>query len=120
MCQAKDLLHLLSEYEATLRQSAELPEGGDNVHRKTAVALRRRMADQIASLAAVGETVFANDVRKADFRNRISRVRTAMALHQASYPIVAIDRQDAAYRTSVSAVRAANDGFIRWVRIEIG
>ncbi len=114
-----DLLRIVAELEATLRQSAELPDRSDNADRKAAVALRRRMAEHIAAAAEAGELLFGALSRRSEFRSRISRMRTVMALHQASYPIVSIDRRDPAYRASVAALRAANEGFFKWVRTEL-
>jgi hypothetical protein len=109
------------QLEATLRQSANLPGRGDNADRKVAVTLRRRIAEQIATVSEAGELVFNALERRSEFRTRISRMKTAMALHQASYPIVSIDRRDPDYRASVAvaALRAANGSFFDWVRTEL-
>lgn len=111
-----DLLQAVRDLETTLRQSADLPERDDNAHRKQGIELRRQIAKQILKVSETGELAFeASDVR-GNFRAEFSKMRAAMAHHQASWPIVAIDRSDPSYHASVSALRDANTHFFAWVR----
>jgi hypothetical protein len=110
-----NLTKAVNEFEHVLSQSAGL--GADLAdHRREAIHLRRLISDTIATIAKAGDEVFTDARRLTDFRNEFSMMRSAMAYHQASWPIVAVDTENESYRASVRGVREANRRFIAWVR----
>lgn len=76
--------------------------------RRDLIELRRALQAQIT---LVSQTI---DERAADdaLREALNQMRSKVALHQANWPAVAIDRADPAYRASVQDVRAANNAFM--------
>jgi hypothetical protein len=69
------------------------------------------LADIHASGSAIADPVFNNA-----FRSQFSKMRSAMALHHASWPVVAIDLDDPAYQASIQTQREACRIFFAWVR----
>lgn len=108
----QDLLREVQALENTLQHSASL---GDDA-RPEKVNLRRKLAEHRAKISAIGESVFADKPQQDAFRAEFSKMRTAMALHHASWPIVAIDRTNPRYEASVQSEREANRRFVDWVR----
>ena len=114
MSEEHELLREISALETTLQRSASL---GDDSRREM-VELRRRIATVIATISKLGEAVFATDPQRSAFKAELARMRAATALHHASWPIVAIDRGDPRYQSSISTAREANKKFIDWVRLQ--
>lgn len=108
----KELLVTVAEFESVLRQSAGLGHEG----RKEMIALRRSLGTLIQRLASLGEEAFSNAEDRHVYRNELSRMRSAMALHHASWPIVSIDSCDQDYVASLRSTRDANRTFIEWVK----
>lgn len=88
----------------------------DTDRRGELIALRRQLGGQIVRLRETGAATFTDAVLSDEFRSRLSKVQSLMALHQAKWPAVAIDEDDAAYRGSAQQLADANHGFIAWVR----
>lgn len=109
------LLDAIDRYEADLRTSASLRAGSED-RRREAVQLRRAMANRIAEIGMLGQGCFADFDLHAAFKLEFKSMRTTMADHQASWPIVCIAPEDAAYKASVTGVREANRRLIAWVR----
>ena len=107
----EDLLREVHALEKTLEQSASL---GDDA-RPEKVELRRKLAEHRAKISTIGERVFAAKPLQDAFRAEFSKMRAAMALHHASWPIVTIDPRSSQYQVSVQAERDANRRFISWV-----
>jgi hypothetical protein len=110
-----DLLLAIREYEAVLQRSAGLSSTSEP-DRREAVRLRRLISERIAAISLAGRKVFQNRPDKNAFDDGFSRMRSAVANHQASWPIVAVDSASADYQLSVVRVREANRTFIEWVR----
>ena len=104
----------LDNLEALLLRSAGLGEGLDK-HRKKGVEYRRQIGEKVALIGSLGEHAFGSETR-AEFRREFSKLRSALALHQASWPIVAIDVANAQYQASVQTLRETSRSFISWVR----
>jgi hypothetical protein len=118
MAARDDLLQAVAEYEALLLRFGELdPDIAHHLHE--AIQLRRRLADTIVAIAALGGVVFARTDLEGNFRNELSKMRSAVAYHQASWPIVAVDHDDSEYRESETRTRDACQNFIVWVRMAL-
>jgi len=115
MSQRDDLGRLIDELESLLRQSADLAQGLDG-NRKRGIELRREIGATIARIGSVGEGVFDEAGDQPAFRQEFSKLRSAMAFHQASWPIVAVEPENPDYITSVQSLRETNRNFISWVR----
>lgn len=113
------LLSAVDAYEEILRQSARL-RNGETDRRREAVQLRRLISQRIAEISSVGDAVFAATDTHAAFRDEFARMRSAVAYHQASWPIVGVEPMNPHYQESVQAVREANRHFIAWVRSALG
>ena len=109
-----ELLRAVDDLEAALRQSAGLLEGLDD-HRMQGIAFRRQIADKVALIGSLGGQAF-DENGQAGFRGEFSKLRSAMAYHQARWPIVSIDPENPQYVESVQSLREANRNFISWVR----
>lgn len=110
-----DLVQAVGEYEALLHQFKALdPNISD--HRREAIQMRRELTNTIGAIAASGGAFFAGTDLDGNFRTEFSKMRSAVAHHQASWPIVAINHDDAGYVASETATRAACHNFIVWVR----
>lgn len=111
-----ELSSAVSELEALFRRSAELATEDRDANRREAVALRRAIAERNGAILALGEQAFEDSERRTAFRSEFSRMRSALALHRASWPIVSIVLTDPAYVTSVQTSREAHRRFVDWVR----
>jgi hypothetical protein len=82
------------------------------------IQLRRKLAAQIGEVGKVADTIFANvDVSmKQAYRDHFSRMRSAAALHQASWPAVRLGEDINQYHLSAKGVRQANKEFVAWTR----
>jgi hypothetical protein len=115
MTMRDDLLRAVGEYEALLLRSRELdPDISEHLHE--AIQLRRLLTDQISAIASLGGAVFSGNDLQGNFRNELSKMRSAVAYHQASWPIVAVDHDDTEYFASETKTREACQNFIVWMR----
>lgn len=110
------LLEAVTQFEATLRQSASLGNQNFKENRSQAVKLRLLMAHHLTAISSLGDQAFDGDTRHGPFRSEFAKMRSHMALHHASWPIVAIDLEDPAYLASVKDLRKSNERFIGWVK----
>lgn len=83
------------------------------------VKLRRRLSSQIGEVGSVTEAVLSA-IADADtlqmYREKFSRVRSATAIHQASWPAVTLDERKDEYLESAMGVNACHREFIMWTR----
>ena len=114
----QQLLLAVDAYEEILRQSAGL-RNGETDRRREAVQLRRLISERIVEISSLGDAVFSTADAHTAFRNEFARMRTAVAYHQASWPIVGVQPMDPHYRESVRALREGNRHFIAWVRAAV-
>ena len=94
----------------------------DHERKLEIVNLRRALAMVVGRLsdAAGREQWFrASPAAAAEFRARISAMRSALALHQSQWPAVTLDDVTPAYRVSTDAVRAASEHFIGWTKAQL-
>ncbi|WP_287459374.1 hypothetical protein [Sphingomonas sp.] len=109
-----DLIRAVHEYEALLTHSAglnaEVPD-----HRKEAIQVRRRISEMLAAIASTGNVFFAGGAQGVTFNGHFSKMRSTMAYHQASWPVVSVNYEDADYRASETKARKSCQEFIAWV-----
>lgn len=112
MAARDDLIKAVSDLESTLLRSAELPLD----QRMEMVQVRRQIGKHMSAIANLGPRVFERPERETAFRNELSRMRSAMALHQGAWPIVSADFDNHEYLRSLRSTREANRFFISWIR----
>lgn len=116
MTENNTLLDAINELETTLGQSAGLANENFKDNRKEAVQLRRVIADHLAALYSLGSVAFESAELREGFRSEFAKMRSTMAFHHASWPVVAIDLENPDYLTSIATLRESNRRFISWVR----
>jgi hypothetical protein len=116
MSEQDQLLHALDELEATLQSSWSLADDRFDDSRKEALALRRVVVQQVAKVGSLGEQVLTQRGEVESFRSHFSTMRSAVALHHADWPIVAIKLDDPAYIASSSRMRRSIQTFYVWIR----
>jgi hypothetical protein len=105
--------------EAVQAELARVASRTDDQRRFDLIELRRKLSDQIAAIRSIAEPLF---IAKGDaallqsFREKLSAIRSAAAIHQASWPAVSLGERDAEYRSSALSVREANRLFVAWMR----
>ncbi len=102
---------------AMLQRSLAALSGGDENQanwRHQHIDYRRDLQAQIGTISSLAATIdgLAPDDRSA-LGDALSRMRTALALHQADWPAVSIRPNDLLYRQSVQRVRIANEAFAK-------
>lgn len=108
----QDLVQALDQLEALQSESRALPSArGHEI-----LDMRRRIAEQTAFIALLGEAAFAETGELDAFRREHSKLRTAIAHHMASWPVIGIDRDNPAYISSLMSIREAYRGFATWIR----
>jgi len=112
------LLKELTALEAVQAELAGIATRTDDARKHDMIQLRRKLAAQISEVGKVGDTIFANvDVAiKQAYRDHFSRMRSAAALHQASWPAVRLGEDINQYHLSAKGVRQANKEFVAWTR----
>jgi hypothetical protein len=112
----RNLLDAVEALEASFRRSASL--GGENfdAKRKEAVQMRREIADQLAVVSSMGNLAFDGTALQDPFRSEFAKMRSALALHQASWPVVAIQLENPDYLSSVTMLRESTARFMAWVK----
>lgn len=76
--------------------------------------LRRQLQVQLTRISELARTcapLQGNEEQMRNYRDAFSRMRTAVALHQASWPVVDISHREQAYLDSVANARAATAAF---------
>ena len=110
-----EVLAAVRDLETTLRRSRQLIDVDFHEHRKEAIQQRREVSARLAQLSAAAGTIEDPGVQHA-FRNEFSKLRSAMALYQASWPVVSIDHDNPEYCASLEAMRSAYGRFFDWIR----
>ena len=113
------LLDAVNALEAAFAEAATLEGDGFEEHRKEVVRLRRQIAAQNATIATLCDAAFEQPERRQAFHSEFSKMRSAMAFHQASWPAVAIDFQNPGYLSSLQSMRDAHRTFIAWSKIAL-
>jgi len=112
----RNLLDAVEALEASFSRSASL--GGENfdAKRKEVVQVRREISDQLGIVSSMGNVAFDGTPLQDLFRSEFSKMRSALALHQASWPVVAIELENPDYLSSVTALRESTVRFMAWVK----
>lgn len=108
----------LSALEAVQAELAGIATRTDDARKHDLIQLRRKLALQIGEVGKIADTIFANadaEMRQA-YRNKFSEMRSAAALHQASWPAVRLGEDIDQYHSSARGVRQANKDFVAWTR----
>jgi hypothetical protein len=82
--------------------------------RRTLINLRRQLQDSLVGMRAAlraCEVAGADAALCRDFASALSEMRSALALHQAQWPAVAIDTADANYQRSLQDLLRSESGF---------
>ena len=119
MATASDLRRAIDALEGVQADLARIASRSDPERFREMIDLRRLLAARIAEAGALADAFFAEagdaDLR-AECRKAFSQMRSAAALHQASWPAVRLKDADDSYRDSALGVRAANRRFAATVR----
>lgn len=113
------LLQEIAVMERIQAEIAAVTGRSDQERKHELVKLRRLLSEQIGRVSVAGEAIFGDAVAPhltAEYRARLSAMRSAIALHQANWPAVSLDSADAGFTRSVLAARSAKDAFISWTR----
>jgi hypothetical protein len=114
------LIASINRFEGTLRQSAGRSDSDFEEHRKDAIELRRQIAAHRTEITGlIEEAIDSLELRNA-FRSKFLALCSALALHQASWPIVTIDLKNREYQASREATREKYRAFFEWARSALG
>ena len=84
----------------------------DAAWKKDYIELRRQLQVRLTALASAGHRIQeANGETGARFRDAFVALRSALALHQATWPAVAIDLSNPDYKASADRVQSASRAF---------
>lgn len=111
---ARRLRASLDAFERIQSDFANNSDQRDPDWRRRLVALRKDLQDSLIAIrtALQAHEEAAGRSEAGDALNKgLSAMRSAIALHQAEWPAVAIDTQSEAYRGSVRTLRAATRDF---------
>ena len=109
----------LAELERILTAMAEMSKRTDEAWKKEFIEMRRQLQLQLTALTAAAadcNQIRGNPEAAAKLREGWTKMRSALALHQASWPAVRIDRADPAYLESVNKTRTTNWAFVELAR----
>ena len=112
----QDLRAAIADWDGHRLELARLSIAREDDWRKRTVQYRRLIQGDIARIAAAASGVFdqvapVDEPHAKAFRGGFSAMRSRVAEHQASWPVVGIDPDDPEYDRSVQALRAVSDEF---------
>lgn len=87
--------------------------------RRGMVELRRALQDRLIAIRGALQAYEDSCGRSPDtekLASALSALRTAIALHQANWPVVAIDTDDSGYRAEVKMLRGSTSEFRKTAR----
>ncbi|NIJ09474.1 hypothetical protein FHS31_003106 [Sphingomonas vulcanisoli] len=116
MSEAARLAAEIDTFAAIVDELAAIAGRNDPQRRAELTKLRRRLSDQIGVMRGVGAEAFAEPSLAEEYRARLSKVLTAVSMHQANWPAIGIDEDTEAYRRSALAAAVGNRDFIAWAR----
>lgn len=105
--------------EQVQAELASVADRNDDRRRHDLIELRRKLSAQITRIGQVAGPVISdrNDPALLQaFRQKFSQMRSAAAIHQASWPAVSLGERKEEYRASAISVREANRAFVAWMR----
>ena len=108
----------IAKLESLHGELAALPKSGAEDWRDKLICYRRQLEVQKTAVAGlpVWRELGGNEEDRIRLKAALSGMRSALALHQASWPAVAIDPDDRGYQQSVGSVREANRIFLDLAR----
>ena len=122
MTDSSAITSALDQLETLQAALAAISSRTDERRRFDLIDHRRRLAEQFVEMGRAADAFFARldrpDLFQA-YRDKFSRMRSAAAMHQASWPAVRLNEADDDYQRSVGVVRAANRDFVGWLRATI-
>ncbi|WP_218042364.1 hypothetical protein [Sphingobium fuliginis] len=112
----KPLISSINAFEAMLTKSSVRNDRDFASHKKMAIEQRREISKYRAEIPRLAEQCLESAELRNAFRARFSALCTALALHQALWPVVAIDSNDQGYQASRDAARAKYREFFAWAK----
>ena len=109
----------LAELERILTAMAEMSKRTDPDWKREFIEMRRQLQSQLATVAAAADQclqIKGNPEAATKLREGWTKMRSSLALHQANWPAVRIDREDKSYLDSASKTRATNWAFVELAR----
>jgi len=110
------LIASVNAFELTLTGSLGRKDSDFDEHRKAAIEQRRQIATHRAEISALSEQSIDSPELRSAFRSRFSALCSALALHQASWPVVSIDLENPDYQASRESTRAKYREFFAWAK----
>ena len=109
----------VADLERILTAMADMSKRTDPDWKREFIEMRRQLQVKLTVVATAAdrcEKIKADPNAAAQLREGWTKMRSALALHQASWPAVRIDRADAGYLDSVSKTRTTNWAFVELAR----
>ena len=111
---ARELLGIKNELERIGMQLRQMAKNRPEGWKKEYVQLRCRLQAQLNVAGELGEALFRAGTAAElapDFRAALRKMRNALALHQASWPVITIAPDDPNYQASMRNVTQAHQEF---------
>ena len=115
----RDFRSALAEMEQILTDMGTMTGRTDSAWRVEYVELRRQLQLQIAALGVAAQHYGEIDDHSglvAELRKRLNGLRSALALHQANWPVISIDAKNPAYAESSNNIHIAAVSFGKLAR----
>lgn len=109
----------LADLERILTAMADTSRRTDPNWKREFIEMRRQLQLKLTAVATAAdrcEKIKIDTKAAAELREGWTRMRSALALHQANWPAVRIDRADPGYVDSVRKTRATNGAFVELAR----
>jgi hypothetical protein len=109
----------LAELEQILTRMAEMTKRTDANWKREFIEMRRQLQLQLLSVGTAADQcaeIKRNPDASAKLRAGWTKMRSTLALHQANWPAVRIDRENAEYLESTRKTRATNWEFVELAR----
>lgn len=110
------------EFERLQSSFAQNSGQQDPNWRRNLIGLRRELQDSLIAIRAALQNLEGDQGHSAatlQLASALSSIRSAIALHQAEWPAVAIDTSDAGYRLAAKELRSATKAFRETARESI-
>lgn len=109
----------LAKLEAVQSALEKIAARTDEGRRRELIQLRRDLTAQIGEIGGLAEPLFAtlaDPEISHTYRDKFSRMRSATAMHQASWPAARLELSDNSHKQSANAADVANRNFVEWMR----
>ncbi|MEZ5655606.1 MAG: hypothetical protein R3E04_06945 [Sphingobium sp.] len=111
------MVQQLTLLEETYRKFADIGWRKDEERKRDLVETRRNLSEQLLDLERYVTDVSAPLMEaslKREFGARLSKLRSEIAYHQATWPAVRLEEEPAEYRRATQQVEATFRDFIQW------